>query len=396
MTAGAGDITTRRASPGAASAGPAGALPRPLRVLHVDSERTWRGGERQVLLLMARQREAGDEPMLAAPGGSALLQRARVEGFRVHPVPMRGTWDLLSVIRLARLNRMLRPHVVHWHAARAHALGAMASCAAPPPVRILSRRVDFPVRGSLGSRLLYADPADRILAISDGVRDALVRSGVDPGRIRVVPSGIDLAPFEARYDRAALRAGLGLAPDVVLVLQVAALAPHKSQTDLLRAASLLKSRAPSVRIWVAGEGALRDSLEREHAALHLGEFVRFLGFREDVPDLLRAADLFCLSSYLEGMGTSILDAMAAGLPVVATRVGGIPEVVEDGRSGLLVPPRSPEALAEALEALAGDAGRRKSMGERAQERAREFSADRTAELTRAVYEEAWAGRRDTG
>jgi glycosyltransferase involved in cell wall biosynthesis len=367
-------------------------LPERLRVLHVDSERSWRGGERQVLLLMQRQRAAGDEPHLAAPADSILAQRARAEGLQVHPATMRGTWDLPAALRLARLHHALRPHVVHWHAARAHALGAIAARIAPGAVRVLSRRVDFPVRGSVGSRLLYADPADVILAISEGVREALIGSGVPPGRVRVVPSGIDPAPFQAPYDRAALRESLGVPADIVLVLHVAALAPHKSQTDLLKAAALLRDRSAPIRVWIAGEGLLRDSLEREHASLVLGDFVRFLGFRKDVPDLLRAADLFCLSSYLEGLGTSILDAMAAGLPVVATRVGGIPEVVAEGETGLLVPAREPRALADALAELAGDPSRRDAMGERARVKVRAFSADRTAERTRAAYGEAWRAR----
>lgn len=368
--------------------------PARLRVLHVDSERPWRGGENQILLLLRRQRGAGDDPHVAAPAGSALAHRAAAEGFPVHPVPMRGTWDLPSAFALAGLHRRLRPDVVHWHAARAHALGLLAARLAPVPARILSRRVDFPVRGSLGSRLLYADPADRIVAISEGVREALVRSGVRPDRIRVVPSGIDLAPFDAPCDRAALRARMGIARETVLAVNVAALAPHKSQTTLLNAAARLRDRAPAVRVWIAGEGPLRAPLLEEHASLGLGDRVRFLGFRTDVPDLLRAADIFCISSWLEGLGTSILDAMAAGLPVVATRVGGIPEAVTDGQTGLLVPPRDPERLADALAALAADPDRRARMGRQARLKVRAFSADLTAERTRAVYKEALDRPRD--
>ncbi|HET7903994.1 MAG TPA: glycosyltransferase, partial [Candidatus Eisenbacteria bacterium] len=181
------------------------------RILHLDSERTWRGGERQVLELMRRQRRRGHDPRLVAPGAGALASRARAEGFAVHDVPMRGTWDLGSVLAIARLHRSLRPDFVHWHAARAHALGAMASLLAPGPIRVLSRRVDFPVRRSPGSRLLWALPIEGIAAISEGVKEALARSGVDPSRVRVVPSGIDLEPFEAPVDRAALRARLGIA-----------------------------------------------------------------------------------------------------------------------------------------------------------------------------------------
>lgn len=359
-----------------------------LRVLHVDSEIPWRGGERQVIELMRRQRAMGDEPHLAAPRQSAVARRAAEERFAVHPVPMRGTWDLASVAALAALHRALRPHVVHWHAARAHALGAVASLFAPGPVRILSRRVDFPVRRSPGSRLLYALPIESILAISGGVREALIRSGVPASRIRIVPSGIDLEPFQAPFDRPAARRRLGLGDGELLILQIAALAPHKSQTDLLRAAASARAQRPGLRFWIAGEGPLRAELEAEHRALKLGEAVRFLGFRDDTTDLLRAADLFVISSYLEGLGTSILDAMAAGLAVVATRVGGIPEVVAHQETGILVPPRDPEALANAILDLAGDPERRAAFGVRGQERVRAFSADVTAERTRGAYLEA--------
>lgn len=361
-----------------------------LRILHLDSERTWRGGERQVLELMRRQRAMGDEPHLAAPVTSALAVRAADEGIPVHPVAMKGTWDVGSALAVAKLHRVLRPHVTHWHAARAHAIGAMAALLAPGPARVLSRRVDFPVRRSPGSRLLYALPIDAILAISEGVRDVLVASGVPSSAIRVVPSGIDLAPHEQTRDRAAVRAREGVREDEIVVLQVAALAPHKSQHDLLRAARVAIHASPRLVFWIAGEGALRGELERMHEALALGDRVRFLGFREDVLDLLAAADLFCVSSYLEGMGTSTLDAMAAGLAVVATRVGGIPEIVEDQVTGLLVEPRDPEALARAVVELAEDGARRERMGGEARIKVRDFSADRTAERTRRAYVEALA------
>ena len=358
----------------------------PIRMLHLDSERTWRGGERQVLELMRRQRARGDAPVLLAPASGALFSRAAAEGIPAQDVAMRGTWDLASVLRIAQITRAARPHVVHWHAARAHALGAMAAVLSPGPKRVLSRRVDFPVRGSWGSRLLYALPIEAIAAISVGVKDALVRSGVRESRIQVIPSGVDLAPFDAPFDREAARRALGVGPETILAAQVAALAPHKSQTTLLQAAALLGDRCPTLRIWIAGEGELLETLRSEHAALKLGERVRFLGFTSDVVTLLRASDLFVLSSYLEGLGTSIVDAMAASLPVVATRVGGIPELVRHGETGLLVPPRDAGALAGALLALAGDPERRATMGARGRVLSREFSADRTEAATRALYE----------
>ncbi len=312
----------------------------------------------------------------------------------MHPVAMRGAWDVPSAAALARLYRRLRPDVVHWHAARAHALGALAAKMAPGPALVLSRRVEFPVRGSIGSRLLYSLPIHRIAAISVAVRDALLRSGVDPERIRIVPSGIDLALYSTPFDRAGARARLGMEESEIVALSVAALAPHKGHSELIRAAAHAAALAPALRLWIVGDGPLQGRLSAERDALGLGGVVRFLGFRSDVPDLLRAADLFCTATRSEGLGTSVLEAMASGLAVVAFGIGGIRETVENGRTGVLVGPEDTEGFAGALAALARDAERRCRMGACGKERARAFDADRTAQLTREVYREAMAARAD--
>jgi glycosyltransferase involved in cell wall biosynthesis len=353
-------------------------------VLHVDSERSWRGGQQQVLLLMRHQRARGHEPHLAAPGDSALHERASAEGLPVHAVPMRGTWDLGSALALAHLSGALRPEVLHWHAARAHALGALASLLDPAPARVLSRRVVFPVRRTPGSRLLYALPVDRIAAISRAVREALIGSGVDPARIDVVPSGIDPPAPPDPALRAGLRKSLGAGEEDVVLLSVSALAPGKGHRDLLRALV----RVPGHRLWLAGDGPLRAPLTRECESLGLTPRVQFLGFRTDIFPLLHAADLFALATESEGLGSSILEAMAAGLPVVATRVGGVPEIVEEGKTGVLVPAADPDALGEALARIAPDRVLRERMGGCGRQRAQLFSAGRMAESIEGVYRQA--------
>jgi glycosyltransferase involved in cell wall biosynthesis len=267
---------------------------------------------------------------------------------------------------------------------------------APGPARVLSRRVQFPVRRSLGSRLLYALRIDRIAAISTAVRDALVQSGVDARKIDVVPSGIDPAPARDPRRRAELRARLGCAGEEVVGINVSALADGKGQKDLLEAASIASRRAPRLRLWIAGEGPLEDALRAKQGALGLEQVVQFLGFRADIMSLLHAADFFCLPTLHEGLGSSILEAMSAGLPVVATRVGGIPEIVEDGRTGILVSPSDPGSLADAMVEMATSPDLREAMGARGVARAGAFSADRTAEATYEVYRAALAaGRRLT-
>ncbi len=367
-----------------------------IRILHVDSERSWRGGQNQILLLLRRQRARGDDPHLSVPADSALAARATAEGFPVHPVAMRGTWDLGSVFALARTLRAVRPDVVHWHAARAHAIGAMASLLHPAPARVLSRRVQLPVRRTIGSRLLYALPVERIAAISEAVRGALVESGVAAERIDVVPSGIDPPAAFTAAARSDLRRNLGIQEADTVAVTVAALSPGKGHRDLLRAMVAVSPRAPSLKLWIVGEGPLRAELEREGRLLGLEGSVQFLGFRTDIQALLQAADFFCLATRHEGLGSSILEAMAAGLPVVATRVGGIPEIVEDGRTGVLVPLSDPAAFAESLERMASDPGLRVRMGELARARAGLFGADRTAEGTYGVYRAALFARGTKG
>jgi len=367
-----------------------------IRILHVDSERPWRGGQNQILLLMRRQRARGDDPLLAAPHDAALSCRAEEEGFRVRPVAMRGTWDLPSVAALARIMREVRPDIVHWHAARAHAIGAMASLLDPGPARVLSRRVQFPVRRSLGSILLYALPVDRIAAISSAVRGALVGSGVDPAKVEVVPSGIDPPPDQDPAARPALRKSLGIEDGDVLAITVSALAAGKGHRRLLRASASASARAPMLKLWLVGTGSLERELREESRTLGLEARVQFLGFRTDIQALLHAADFFCLATESEGLGSSVLEAMSAGLPVVATRVGGIPEIVEEGRTGILVSGSNPTELALAMEQMSLSAGLRETMGASSKLRAALFSADRTAEGTYRVYRAALSlrGRAD--
>jgi glycosyltransferase involved in cell wall biosynthesis len=300
------------------------------------------------------------------------------------------------VLALARVMREIRPDVVHWHAARAHAIGAMAALLAPRSARVLSRRVQLPVRRSPGSRLLYSLRIDRIAAISNAVRAALVESGVDARKIEVVPSGIDPAPGRDPSRRTELRARLGCAEEEVVGINVSALAEGKGHHDLMQGAAIALRRAPRLRLWIAGEGPLEGALGAERRALGLEREVQFLGFRADIPSLLDAADFFCLPTLHEGLGSSILEAMSAGLPVIATRVGGIPEIVEDSRTGILVPPSDPGALADAMVEMAARPDLREAMGACGSKRADSFSADRTAEATYAIYRSALtAGRRLT-
>jgi L-malate glycosyltransferase len=226
-------------------------------------------------------------------------------------------------------------------------------------------------------------------------------AGIPAARVRVIHSGIAVDALAQAAERAragrrgeALRAAWGVPAGAPLVGVIAALAPHKDHATFLAAARLLRATRPDAWFVCAGDGPLREAVRGEAAAPALAGRVVLPGFVDDVPGVLDALDVFVLSSYLEGLGTSVLDAQAAGVPVVATRVGGIPEMIESEVNGLLVPPRDPGALAAAIARVLDDAPAARARADRARETVRAFDAERTIEATEALYRELAPARRE--
>jgi glycosyltransferase involved in cell wall biosynthesis len=244
--------------------------------------------------------------------------------------------------------------------------------------------VDFPLRGAF-SRRKYA-ACDRIIVVSQAIGAIVEGGGLDAGRVRLVYGGVvDRPPRPG--GREAL-AELGVPPGAPVVGNVAALTGHKDHATLVEAMARLRPRAPEARLVIAGEGELRPALEALVRQRGLEDRVIFAGFRRDLDRILPAFSVFCLSSHLEGLGTSVLDAMAFALPVVATAAGGIPEAVEDRVSGRLVPPRDPGALADALAEVLGDEERRRALGAAGRQRfLQRFTTDHMVDETVRVLSE---------
>lgn len=366
------------------------APPPPLSTLHVNTERGWRGGELQMAYLCRGLRARGHGVVLAVQPDGEAASRLEAEGFDVRRTRMRGEADPFSVARLRRLVRALRPDVVHLHTSHAHALGGLAVWLAgrPRPAVVVSRRVDFSIYRRSFLRLngwKYRHGLDRIVCVSEAIRQVLLTDGLAPERLCVVRSAID--PSRVRDARPVdVRARLGLPADAPVVLAVGALVGHKGHAHLVAALPALRAVVRGVRVVVAGEGPLRDALTSQAAALGVADALVLAGQVEDLPGWFHGVDLFVMPSTQEGLGTSVLDAMAAGLAVVASRAGGLPETIVDGVHGLLVPPGDPAALASALADLLRDPLRRARLGAAGRERVdAAFSVDRLVEETLAVY-----------
>jgi L-malate glycosyltransferase len=354
-----------------------------LSLFQIDAGREWRGGQRQALFLALELAKKGYPFKLVVQPESPLHAKAAQAGLPILPMAMKSEADFWAVLRLARAMRSERCVLAHFHDAHGTAVGSRAAARARVPIRIISRRVDFPIK----SRRKYIQGIDSVVAISESVRKVLVLGGVPERLIEVVPSGIDFAPFREVKERDFLRKEFRFGPEEYLVGIVAQLEDHKGHQDLIEAARILKGQAPRLRIVIVGEGSLRLQLDRQARDLHVDDVVYFLGFREDVPRILASLDLFVLSSRMEGLGSSLMDAMASRLPVVATQAGGIPEVVLHRETGLLVPPHDPQALAQAILKLYLDKALAARLAQRGFEVVHErFSAEAMALKIVGIYE----------
>ncbi len=358
-----------------------------LTVAHVNDSHTWRGGERQVLELMKGLRDRGVNNLLVCRAGSEISRRARENGIETAHFPLMGEWDVASAFRMRTFLAERGVGIVHAHTAHAHSLALLALTGNRSCRLVVSRRVDFHIRGLLSRRWKYGASVDRIIAVSDAIRRILIEDGVDAERVVTVRSGF--IPDEFTEDRGTdLRSELGIPEDAVVIVTVAALAPHKEHCILLKAAHLVSRSHPEVRFLLAGEGEMRSEIERLIRNLGLRQSVTLLGFRRDIASVYRAADIFAISSSEEGLCSSLLDAMYFRLPVVATRAGGIPELVTDGLNGYIVPVNDHVSFADRLCALIGQKELRERMGARSAPVLERNSIARTVEKTLEVYVEA--------
>lgn len=359
-----------------------------MRSVHIDTARTWRGGQNQVLLTVTGLAEMGHQPILVSHADGELRRRAS-EGLRFIGFSPRSEFDVHAGWQLAQVFKDTQPEVVHAHDPMAVSLTAMAlqmNHGLPSlPLVVASRRVDFHLKRHAFSKWKYKH-VDVFIAASQLIATVLGDDGVTADRIEVVHDGVNVRAIE-RVPLVDAHAAFWLPAGAPLVGNVAALAPHKGQRHLVAAAARVIRELPDVRFLIVGEGELHDALARQIKDLGLDRHVFLTGFRSDALGLIKSFDLFAMSSVTEGLGSAILEAMALGRPVVATRAGGIPEAVDDGVTGALVPPNDAAALAKAIVTLMRDRPLRERFGAAGRERVeREFSVERLVAGTARVYE----------
>jgi glycosyltransferase involved in cell wall biosynthesis len=382
-----------------------------VRILHVIT-RMEEGGAPRVLLSLLDGLDSGafvqEVATGTAPESGDITEELERRGVVFHrissmirrPAPVR---DMTALTSLRRLMRRGEYDIIHTHTSKAGFLGRLAARTAG------YRRVLYAPHGTVFSgyfpawqteifaraERLAAGWCRRIITLSRAeVREFLERGVGEPGQFRVVPNGVDIEKLVRQKDRETLRAALRWDEQDLVVISVGRLEPVKGHFTLIQAAPEIietvsrSVKKSTVRFLLAGDGSMKERLAAESERLGISRHVHFAGHRDDVGAVLFTGDLFVMPSVNEGMGLAIVEAMACGLSVVASRVGGIPEVVEDGVSGVLVPPSDAVALAAACSELLLDPAARERMGDEGAKRARDrFDITTAVENTAAVYRE---------
>jgi len=359
-------------------------------IFHLDGEPGFRGGERQLLYLAASLRARGRDSVVCARAGDELEAEARRQGFET----LSGTG--LTIALKARAAGA----IIHGHTGHAAGTAAWASWAGVPAVS--HRRVDFPV-SPLSARLKYGS-AGKVVCVSGAISEIMKKAGTPESKLAVVPDGLPVTAEEskwagvpaARYAppsseerescRKALADEFGFGKDDLLIGNLAALVPHKDHDSLLAAALIVLLQRPKAKFLIAGRGPEEEQLFASIKRMGMLGRVILMGHREDPVPVLKALDIYVQSSWGEGMGSVLIEAAACGIPIAATTAGGIPEVVTDGETGLLVAPRHPEGMAKNLIRLIDDAVLRGRLAAEGRGRVSRFGLTRMANEMEKIYD----------
>ena len=358
---------------------------RSLHVTIVSTQANWHGGEKQAALLAEGLQQLGHRCSLVCLEGGEFARRMQAR-FEVHTIP-KPVRSPLSIYRVRRILEQLKPDILHANDAHGLTVGGIASLGLSVPIRVAARRVDFQLRSPQRYRTL----CDGMVCVSSAVADICHSSGIPREQLHVVHDGVEPA-FAESGSRSRGRDALQLSERQRLLLTVAKLTDHKGHRYLLEALPDLVRQYPDLVVAFAGDGELREELETHARQLNVEHAVRFLGYRHDVNDLLAASDLIVQPSHMEGLCSSLIDAMLAARPIVATRAGGIPDLLDvsdrETKVAWLVAPRDPQALGTAIREAIEDTQQAIDRGLAARERAlRLFTAKQMVEQTLQAYEQ---------
>ncbi|MDY0132237.1 MAG: glycosyltransferase [Desulforegulaceae bacterium] len=358
-----------------------------IKVMHIDTDKEWRGGQQQGFYLHKKLLTKNYNSVFLCQPDSILKEKLENENLDYLTMRINGEVDFIAGKKVAKICREKEINILHLHDAHAMATGLWAKLFYPSLLLIGVRRVDYPIKKNIFSQYKYKSAKmTKIVAISNEIKKILIEDGIDELKIEVIKSGVDIDKFVHIEKSDFLHKELGLPENSFIVGTVAALAGHKDYPTLLKAAQIVVKKLPSVYFVSIGDGPDRKEIFRLREELGLNEKFILRGFQKDVGNHLKNFDIFILSSKTEGLGTSLMDAMSAGIPSLCCKSGGIPELVDDGVNGLLVEKESPELLAVKIIELYENKNLREKLGINSRKKSKQFSIDFTVKKNIELYE----------
>jgi len=356
-------------------------------VLHVSTPESWRGGEQQLYYLMEELEAQGVEQYLVCNVKGELYKKAKLKAWNVVGSSKRSGMDLGFASQIKSLCKKVGVNVVHAHDSQAHTMTLLANIlfGNKLPV-VLSRRVDFPVGGSFFSRYKYNHAmVAKILCVSDAIKEVMKSAINNHDLLETVYSGIDMSKFKGVEASSYLREEFDVPKNYKLIGNVSAIAPHKDYYTFVNTAELLIKTGVQAKFFIVGDGPNKAAITQYVKDKNLEKEIFFTGFVKEVLPVLKSLDLMLVTSKTEGLGTTILDAFACGVPVVATRAGGIPEIVKDGITGLTAEVADSIGLSELCVKLLTDNSLQSTLVEGATSSLQNFTRESTAVNTRKSY-----------
>ncbi len=358
-----------------------------MKVLHLSSEKSWRGGEQQMAYLIEELQKSGVTSHAAVRKDSAFERWCAEKKIPFTSLGFKNDFDFSSAFSLMKYCKNEKVDVIHLHSSRSHGIAVFAAALGNRVPLVLSRRVDFPLKKNFLSQWKYNHRAiKKVICVSDRIKEIVGSAIKHPERCITVYDGIDLHRFEGKGKRGTLRKEFGIDSDVYLIGNIAAIAPHKDYFTFLKTVKLLSGKTKA-KFLIAGEGPMRGEIERAIHEMNLQNDVILLGFRNDIENVFADLDVLLYTSKEEGLGSTLLDAMANGLPVVTTEAGGIPEIVKNGFNGLTAPVGDSQMLAGLVMKMLSENALRERIIQDAKVFVKGFSVEIMAGKTLAVYNE---------
>jgi glycosyltransferase involved in cell wall biosynthesis len=357
-----------------------------MKVVHISTEKTWRGGEQQIFYLHQELLRLGVQSMVITKRNSEISKRLSTSELPFLELPFRAAYDLQTAWIIKSHVNKKGVEVVHAHTSKAHTIATLAILLGMKAKVVVSRRVDVPVKNNWFSRFKYNHAKIcRIVCVSEKIKEITATGVRDPSRLVTIHSGVDLERFK-KITGGKLRKEFSIDLGYKIIGNVSALADHKDLPTFLQVASKLNRQNSKYLFVIVGEGEERTRLEQMITEMNLDKVVILTGFRSDIPEVLADIDLFLFTSKTEGLGTTVLDALASGTPVVATKAGGVPEILSKNKAGVLCEIGDVHDLSKQVVEILDDSQRYRSMISAGLLTAKSFSKQATAEKTFKLYQ----------